>query len=292
MAGFFNMRGVQLPFGMSNASNPNVSPTNNNQQPPNQQQQTSRQQLNQQPQNPGADPRNVNANANNNNDPTQNTDPNNNADPSKGPGSQLDNFKDIFKLQVDAQGNPIAPSDPLAKPITQFDAKKFGEATKNMNFAGGISQEQLTKAMSGQDPAAFLDVLNTVARNGFQAAMHLNVNALETGFTNFKQNFDEALPSRVRNLQISQAAPKHPALQHSAVAPVIEALKMSIGQANPNLHPSQVADIAENYLIAMNKDMQTADTQQQQQLQTRNQPKPVNWLDYMSKEDQPSGNGN
>lgn len=233
--------GMNLPFGMSNASNPTINPNF-----------PSKNQLD--PKNPGADPNNQNQN-NGKNEP--NNDPNNNADPTKktGEDSQLDSFVDIFKMPTDKDGNPQLPDDPLAQPLINVDAAKLKEAAGKMNFAAGINGELLQKAMSGQDPQAFMQVLNAVAQNGFFAAMQANANVVQTAFNKHTERFEAALPDRIRSTQISQTQAKHPALNHPAAAPMVAALKSQIATTNPHLSPDRVSEMAENYVIAMATDI-------------------------------------
>ena len=244
-----NFLGFKLPFGASNAGNPNLQPNNPNFPAKNQLQ----------PKNPGADPSNQNHN-NGNNEP--NLDPNNNADPNKktGEDSQLDSFKDIFTIPTDKDGNPQIQDDPLNQPLINVDPAKLKEAAGKMNFAAGINSELLQKAMSGQDPQAFMQVLSAVGQNTFFAAMQMNANVVQQAFTKHNERFDAALPGRIRDTQISQSQAKHPVLNHPAAAPMVAALKKSIAATNPTLSPERVADMAENYVIAMANDINTVNS--------------------------------
>jgi len=234
---------------------------------------------------PGYQTGNTQLNPQNNNSQIQNGntgaadlkpgDPNNNADPNKGAqGSQLDNFKDIFKLPTDDKGQPLGNTDPLAQPIMQFDAAKLKEAASKMNFAQGIDAELLQKAMSGQDPQAFMQVLNTVAQTGFTSAISVTSKMAETAIATNNQRFEQALPDRIRTTQINQAQPKHPALAHPAAAPMVSALKMQIAQTNPHLPPDRVAEMAENYVIAMATDINTVNTQTETKTKNKNSSEP------------------
>jgi hypothetical protein len=252
-----NFLGFNLPFGMSDRSNPVNGPANpqNNQQnnQPNNPNFPSNKQLD--PKNPGADPNNQQQNNNNQQDPTNANNPSNNADPTKGQGSQLDSFKDLFKLPVDDKGNPVQQQDPMAGPLLAVDPAKLRDAASKLNFANGLAPETLQKAMSGQDPQAFMDVLNTVAQNGFLAAMQANAGVVETAFSRHSQRIDAALPERIRQTQLRNTSPKNPVLSHPAAAPMIESLKFSIAATNPTLSPDRVTEMAENYVSAMVNDM-------------------------------------
>lgn len=217
-------------------------------------------------------------NPQNNNNPTttanagagQNEPPNNsenNADPNKGvQGSQLDNFKDIFKIPTDDKGQPTVPNtNPLADPIMSVDPQKLREAAGKMDFTRGLEPELLQKAMSGQDPQAFMQVLNSVAQNGFSTALAATATMQNQALNTYHTRLDGTLASRVRDVQISQAAPKNPALAHPSAQPVLSAIRQSVAQANPHLSPEKVAETAENYFVAMAADMQAANEKSQPQ---------------------------
>jgi hypothetical protein len=246
--GFLANLGVKLPFGMSNiGNNAPVQPQNNNPNFPSKNQLDPKNQPDPITGQPGTE---------------ANNDPANNADPQKGQGSQLDNFKDLFKVQTDDKGNPQVPVDPLSGPLLTVDPQKLKEAASKLNFTGNIAPEQLQKAMSGQDPQAFMDVLNSVAQGAFLQAMQVNAGVVETAFQKHTSRIETALPDRIRNIQVRNAAPKHAALSHPAAAPMVEALKGQIARANPHLSPEKVAEHAENYFIAFASDV-TAGNQQQ-----------------------------
>lgn len=257
--GFLANMGIKLPFGMSNVSshqqekNPNFP---------------SKDQLDQKNNNAKVDAQgNPITDVNNN--------PDNNADPNKGTqGSQLDNFKDIFTIPTDKDGKPIVAVDPFATPITNVDPAKLREAASKMNFAAGITAETVTKAM--QDPAAFLQLINTVGQQSFAAALQATTGITERSINDNNQRFEQALPDRIRSQQIAQTASKHPALSHPAAAPMVAALKSQIAATNPHLSPEQVASKAEGYVIAMASDINNVNTQQQQE-QNRSNVKEVDW---------------
>lgn len=266
MPGLF---GLNLPFGMSNQSNPNPNPVvngnnNNTQNNPNFPAKSALDQKN-----ATLDP-NATPNAGQPDPALFNPD-----GTPKSPGSQLDNFKDMFTLPVGADGKPIITTDPLAAPVLQPDAKKLREAASKMNFTAGVSQELLQKAMSGQDPQAFMELLNTVAQNGFFTALQANAGVVQSALSTHTSRLDQALPDRIRNIQIGQVGTKHPALSHPAAVPMVAALKSQIAATNPHLSPEKVAEHAENYIIAMATDMNTST---QKEVNAKNPKNETDWM--------------
>lgn len=271
---FLGIPGIRMPFGMSNVNNPNPQPTPAPNPNPNF---PAKQQLD--PKNPQADPK---ANTGGtNNEPTG--DPANNADPNKGQqGSQLDNFVDVFKLPVDDKGNSVTQVDPMAGPLLSVNPEKLREAASKLNFSGNIAPELLAKAASGQDPAAFSEVLNLVMQNGFLAAMQANAGVVETAFSHHTARIDKALPGRIRDNQIRNTATKHPALSHPAAQPMVESLKFSIAQTNPTLSPDRVAEMAENYVIAMATDINTSNQRNDPARLKQEADDGMDWLSLLS----------
>lgn len=270
MAG--NFLGFNLPFGSSNVNNTNLQPggANNPNFP-------SKNQMD--PKNPGADVKNQQQQQNGNNEPNEGGE--NNADPNKGAqGSQLDSFKDLFKLPTDDKGNVVSSSNPLAEPLFAIDPAKVKEAASKMNFASGVDPATAQKALQG-DVQSFMDVINSVAQAGFAAAFQANAGITETAFNKNNARFESALPDRIRATQIKQTAIKHPALNHPAATVMIDSLKSTIAQTNPTLSPERVADMAENYVIAMAGDINNVNSQQQQQNQ-RNSTMEVDWAELLS----------
>lgn len=251
MATSGNFLGFQLPFGASNKSNPTPTPQNPNPNFPASQQ---------------LDPKNnTGANAasggagNGGNEPNNN--PNNNPDPNKGAqGSLLDPYKDFFTLPTDKDGNTVQNTDPLAAPIMNVDPAKISEVVGKMNFGAGMDPELLQKAMSGQDPAAFMSVLNTMVQKGVAAGMTANAGMVSNAISKHSERLDAALPERFRNLQLSQTRSTNPVLNHPAVVPVLEATKKMFAQSNPHLTPAQVAEHAENYVLAVRGELNNQDT--------------------------------
>lgn len=267
MAGSF--LGFNLPFGMSNANNntpaaPNAQQGNPNFPASNQMQRK----------NEGADPTNMVAGQQGNNEPNNNQD--NNPDPNKGKGdSQLDNFKDFFKVPVNDKGEPVVQQNPLEQPIMQVDQAKLRELASKTNFTSGITAEVLQTAMS--DPSKMLQLLNQVAQNGFATALQASTTMVEGSIQRYNERVQQHLPDQIRTVQIHQTQAKHPALLHPSVQPMLAMLKQQVASTNPQLSPEQVATTAEGFILAMNADMTASDTKTRQQNQPKN-PSDVDWM--------------
>lgn len=177
-----------------------------------------------------------------------NGDPNN-----KGTGSPLDAFTDFFTIK-DNKGNQ--PADPFATPFFNLDPKKLGEAVSKMDFTRTVNPELVTKVFSGNPQEAgpaLMEILNSVGRGAFAAAMQANTGMVERGFGNFRQRYDSVLEGRFRDFQVNSTQSSNPALKHPAAQPVLAAIKQMFASQNPNLPASEVQSKAEDYFLAMSK---------------------------------------
>lgn len=189
------------------------------------------------PANPGANPA-----AMGNNPP---------APPAGGPQNPMDAFSDIFKprpVDPKAVKQPTI-SDPMLAPL---DAVKFKEQVAATNFASNIPPETIQKAISG-DATAFADAINTAAREAFAAAAQLSHGLVEHGSRTAAERVNGSLDSRIRNFQIRSQNTSNEALTHPAVAPMLNAVKIQIAQANPTLTPDAVQQQAEQYFTQMSE---------------------------------------
>lgn len=238
-------------FGRSNESQTgSVMQGTPPQQPQQKQVQTSQQQL--QPQNNNQQPNPAGGTG----APGSGSGADNNADPTKGQGSPLDTFKDIFtiKQNVDANGNPVQVVDPLSQPLVNPDPEQMKAAVAKMNFAGSVTPELAQKALQG-DVQSLMQMLNSVGQNAFLAAMSAQGPIINSAFRTNNERFSAALPDHVRNVQIKQAVPENPVLKHAAAAPILEAVKAQVAATNPSLSPTEVARHAENYFNVLAQDM-------------------------------------
>lgn len=196
--------------------------------------------------------------------------------PAPGPTSTLDAFTNLFKP---APVDPAAPkqvtlADPILGPL---DPAAFKQQVAQANFAASISPETIQKAMGG-DAAAFADAINTAAREAFAAAAQLSHGLVEHGSRTAAERVSGSLDSRIRNYQIKSQNTSHEALAHPAVSPVLNAVKMQIAAANPQLSPDAIQQQAEQYFTQM-ADVLTAPKRAAQE--AANTPKVTDFSSYL-----------
>lgn len=196
--------------------------------------------LQQQPANPQAAPANMTGAM---------PQPANPGGPQPAPASGLDAFTKLFQPQ------PVDPKAPkqltMADPILgALDPAAFKQQIANANFASNVPQTQLQAALSG-DTAAFQDVLNAVSREAFAAAAQLSHGLVENGVRTGAERLNGSLDSRFRDLSLRSQTTSNEQLNHPAVAPMLQGVKMMIAQSNPNLSPTEVQSQAEQYFTQM-----------------------------------------
>jgi len=197
--------------------------------------------------------------------------------PAGGPVNPLDSFADMFKPKA---VDPNAPKTPtLADPILgQLDPTQFRQQVEQANFAASIPQETIQRAISG-DAQAFSDAINAAAREAFAAAAQLSHGLVEHGSRTAAERLNSSLDSRIKNYQLRTQNTSIEQLQHPAVAPMLNAVKMQIAQSNPQLSPEAVQQQAEQYFMQM-ADVLSAPKRQAEEQAAR--PKETDFSSYLS----------
>lgn len=196
-----------------------------------------------------------------------------------GPENPLDSFVDIFKPKPVDPNVQKAPTlaDPL---LTPLDPAAFKQQVQQANFAAAIPQDTVQKAISG-DPQAFAEAINIAAREAFSAAAQLSHGLAEHGARTAAERVTGSLDSRIRNFQIRSQNTNNEALNHPAVAPMLNAVKTQIAQSNPQLTPEQVQQQAETYFTQM-ADVLVAPKQQAAMQSQQAANAPANFSSYLS----------
>lgn len=140
------------------------------------------------------------------------------------------------------------PSDPFAAPLFNTDAAKIAESASKMNIAGSIPPDLLTKAMSGSDPQAFMQVLNTVAQRAVTTSAQVSAATIEQATVRNNERIQTSLPGRIKQLQLDSLAADNPALNHPASQPLLHLVRTQIQAKHPELSAQAINSQAERYL--------------------------------------------
>jgi hypothetical protein len=147
------------------------------------------------------------------------------------PANPLDQFNTLWQTDP----NAVAPVDPLAAPLFNTDPAKIAAAAAKLDFAGGLSPELLAKAMSGQDPAAFMAVLNQVAQRAVATSTQLNAATIEQATSANNKRITDALPGRVKAIQLDSLESTNPVLQHPAAQAYRKVVLGQLQMKNPGM---------------------------------------------------------
>lgn len=169
---------------------------------------------------------------------------------SSGQNSSLDAFADLWKTDPTKTPNP-ASQDPWADPLFATDPSKIREAASKMDFLGQVPQDLMQKAMSGNDPQAFMQVINAVGQNTLAAALQIGTATTEHAGKQIGERFNKSLPGRFKDMQIEGTQPSDPRLQHPAVQPMLKFARNQVKQMNPDASPQEIQAKAEEYILAM-----------------------------------------
>jgi hypothetical protein len=166
-----------------------------------------------------------------------------------GPVNPMDAYANLFTPKAPAANAPkqLTMQDPI---LGALDPAAFRTQIANTNFAANIPQEKIAAALGG-DQQAFMDVINAASREAFAASAQLSHGLIEHGVRTGADRLNGTLDSRIRNFQLKSQNTSNEALQHPAVAPMLNAVKMQIASSNPNLSPDQVQQQAEQYFSQM-----------------------------------------
>lgn len=161
------------------------------------------------------------------------------------PANPLDNLTALWQNDPNAATNV----DPLSTPLFKTDPAAIQAAASKIDFLAHIPQDLMAKAMSGQDPAAFLQVLNGVAQKTLATATQLNAATQEQATTRNNERILNALPAKVKQIQLDAMLPDNPALQHPASQPLLQLVRSQLQMKNPNMSAEQINKRAEETLI-------------------------------------------
>lgn len=161
--------------------------------------------------------------------------------------SPLDGFADLFTIDPKAEPK----KNPLAEKLFNLDPKKLSDSASRMNFVSAIPKELLQKAAAGNDPDALAAVINHAGQASFQLVTQMFVGMMENGFQKNNGRFDSVLSDRFRDFSVRNSRPENAVLNHSAVQPIVEALKTQFASKHPELSAAEVTKKAEDYFLAV-----------------------------------------
>lgn len=160
------------------------------------------------------------------------------------PANPLDAFNTLW--QTDPKAKPAV--DPLAQPLLNTDQKAIQDAAAKMDFVSQLDPALVQKAMSGQDPAAFIQVMNSVAQRTMASAAQLTTATVEQATSKNNQRIQQVLPGKIKEANIAATVPENPALAHPATQPLLQLVRSQLQMKHPEMSAQQITAEAERTL--------------------------------------------
>lgn len=195
-----------------------------------------------------------------------------NADPTKVPASgasvpvketaasnPMDEFLPLW--QNDPKLVPYV--DPTTAPLFNTDPVKIAQAAAKIDFLSQVPQEIMAKAMSGTDPAAFMQVLNSVAQRTLATSTQLNTATIEQATARNNARVEQVLPNRIKAIQLETMQSENPALQHPASQPILQLVRAQVQMKNPGMSAADINAQAERALMGFANQLVVAPAQEE-----------------------------
>lgn len=170
-----------------------------------------------------------------------------------GEGAALDQFKDLFSAPTPEQLAAQGKFDPSTL-FAGMDAAKVTEAVGKMNFASGVTEEQL-QAISGGGAGAIqtlTQLLNQTGQATMSQAMLANAEMIKQALGQVGTTLDTRINAVSRQQQIKSAVHgDNPMFSNPAMAPMVDALTQAFSLKNPQATPQQVKEAVYSYMTTV-----------------------------------------
>lgn len=143
----------------------------------------------------------------------------------------LDEMKALW--QTDPNAKP--PVDPLSTPMLNSDPNKIREAAGKIDFMSAVPQDMMQRALQGNDPKALFEVMNAVSQQTLAMATQLSAASAEASARTATQRMLDALPGKVKDVQLRESRPENPILQHEAAQPLLDLARNQLRAKNPGM---------------------------------------------------------
>lgn len=206
--------------------------------------------------------------------------------PAEAPSDPLAGLAAIWQTPNGADGKPIQIVNPLdalqQAPITA-DPTKVTEAIGKLDFAKGITPDMITKIQTGTPEEATLNLaalINSAVRQAVTGVTLSQSELVNSALGKQRDAFQAALPTMLRRQQLMDSRSDDPVLSHPAVQPLINALKATVFNKNPNANPGDVDKTVTDYLRGLTAAMNT-DPEKKKKQDAANSSQTQDWDSWM-----------
>jgi len=167
--------------------------------------------------------------------------------PQKDSASPLAAFQDIWQTPTTQEGTPQAL-------FANLDPQKVMESARKVDFAKGISPEQLQAIAAGGEGAvkAFAESMNSLAQSVYAQSAIATTKIVEQALGKAQEQQDARLPGMFKKLSSTenlQAA--NPLLSNPAIQPLVGALQEQLVRKNPNATAGEIQQQVSDYFAAL-----------------------------------------
>lgn len=160
----------------------------------------------------------------------------------------MEKFKDLWAPVVKPEG---APADFNPSQIFNLDPKTMQEAVGNINFAEGITPEQLQAIQAGGADAVtvFAQVLNQSSAKAMSLSTQAAAKMIEKAMTEASGAMDKKINTGVKHNQVNtQLQELNPALNSPAAAPMVQALTTQLTNKFPMSTAAEISSMVTEYM--------------------------------------------
>ena len=173
------------------------------------------------------------------------------------PAAPLDGFADLWKT---VENKNLEDS----RIFGDMDGNKLLEASKAHNFTKDITPEELAAIAAGGEgaQAAMLQIINKAQQRGHATSAHTTALLIEKAIEKASERFAASIPKHIRNHNTNSLIQDNPAFSHPAAKPMIDGLVNQLQVSYPDASPTQLQDMAKQFLTGFAKQITDGTTAQ------------------------------
>lgn len=173
--------------------------------------------------------------------------------------SPMAKFNDVWQTPNTGNANDDQPI------FANVDPAKLMESAKKLDFTKVVPADTFAKiAAGGQEAAqAFAEAMQAVTQASFAQSALATTKIVEQAMSKQREQFDNRLPSMVKNLSVSEGLrASNPLLNSPAVAPLVSALTQTLTVKNPNATSGEIQQQVQDYFSMLGEHFQPKSNQQ------------------------------
>lgn len=197
----------------------------------------------------------------------------------------VDPFAQIQNPWSNPTQDANAPKQFAANAVVNFDQQAVQQAVQKMDFVGQIPQ-QITDLIASGDPAkvqqGIAAIVNNVGRTVYMQVAASMSGLVNNAFGSYDTNSKASIADMIRQNSASAGLmDTHPILSNPAVKPMADALISQYTKNNPGKTPSQIQQMAVDYIKSMSAAVTGTAASEAAVSPTAQAPASVDWAGWM-----------